>query len=105
MQRDLVNPIGDLFDAAVRHRTIRLDCPRCRRVAIFDGHAVWWLFQQRRWPSELRVVHNRFYCSTCRREHGTRVRPRLSLSNQDPTSDALIMPDIREWKRALTRRR
>jgi len=103
--RDLVNPIADLFDAAVRHRTIRLDCPRCKRVAIFDPHAVWWLFERKRWPGGLRDVGRHFYCSHCRNRAELRVRPQVSLSEQHPTSLAMAMPDEREWKRALSRRR
>lgn len=105
MRRELVNPIQDLFDAAARHHTIRLDCPRCKRVVIYDGHAVWWLFERKQWPDRLRDVGRHFYCSTCRKRAAERVRPRVSLSEQDPTSLAMAMPDEREWNRALSRRR
>ena len=29
MSRELVNPIRDLFDAAVRHETIKVSCLQC----------------------------------------------------------------------------
>jgi len=105
VERDLVNPIVDLFDAAARHRTIRLDCPRCQRVVIYDGHAVWWLFERKGWSSRLRLAARHFYGATCRRRRAETIRPRVSLSEQDPTSQSLAMPDEREWKRALHRRR
>ena len=52
MRRELVNPIRDLFDAAVRHETIKVSC-QCGNVGIFDPHALWYLFERRGWNDRL----------------------------------------------------
>ncbi|MGF7150093.1 hypothetical protein FHS96_003751 [Sphingomonas zeicaulis] len=93
-----------MFDAAVRHRTIRLECPRCRRVAVYDPHAIWWLFERRHWPGGLRVVGRHFHCRQCREQSGERVRPRVSASRDAPTHE-LPMPSLQQWHQALRRHR
>ena len=37
-----VHPLRDLFDAAVRHKTVRLTCVRCRHANSFSAAALWW---------------------------------------------------------------
>ena len=64
MSRELVNPIRDLFDAAVRHNTIKVSC-RCGNVGIFDPHALWWLFERRGWNDRLGDVQRRMRCLQC----------------------------------------
>ena len=54
--RELVNPIADLFDAAVRHMTVQLRCPRCGWTAHFDPHAMWWLFDRKGWDDRISQV-------------------------------------------------
>ena len=105
MSRDLVNPIVDLLDAAIRHRNVRLDCPQCRRVVILNGAAAWWLFERKRWAMKLSAVAIRFHCSACLRRRGERFRPRVCLVEQEADLDTLPLPDGREWKRALNGRR
>jgi hypothetical protein len=99
-------PLRDLFDAAVRHRSIRLSCRKCRHVRVFDAHGLWWLFHRRGWPDRFRDVRRRCVCSLCLARTGAKVRdPALALVEAAPTGAPLPMPAQAEWKRALSRRR
>jgi hypothetical protein len=40
-------PLRDLFDAAVRRKSIKLARVKYRHVCIFDSHAVEWRFHKR----------------------------------------------------------
>lgn len=99
-------PLRDLFDAAVRHRSIRLSCRACGHVRVYDGHALWWFFHRRQWPDRFRDVQRRGVCTACLERLGLKVRnPRLELVEEEPTGDALPMPTAADWKRELRRRR
>lgn len=103
MSRELVNPIRDLFDAAVRHSTIMVSC-RCGNVGIFDPHALWWLFERRGWNDRLGDVQRRMRCLQCYVAKRKRTPATMELTSENPTRQ-LPMPDISEWKRQLRRRR
>ena len=103
MSRELVNPIRDLFDAAVRHNTIKVSC-RCGNVGIFDPHALWWLFERRGWNDRLGDVQRRMRCLQCYAAKRKRTPAAIELSNENHTRQ-LPMPDVSEWKRQLRRRR
>jgi len=103
MSRELVNPIRDLFDAAVRHNTIKVSC-KCGNVGIFDPHALWYLFERRGWRDHLPEVRKRMRCLQCLYAKRPRTLATLDLCRDNPTRQ-LRMPDIHEWKRQLRRRR
>ena len=42
-----VHPLRDLFDAAVRHKSVKLTCTRCGHAKIFSALALWWLFERK----------------------------------------------------------
>jgi len=86
-----------LFEAAAFHRTIKARCS-CGREAVFHAAALWWLFQQRRWPAHLDYVPDRLRCTGCGRRGISIVAGRDA-----PTVTSLPMPDGREWKRAVSR--
>lgn len=102
--RDTVNPVSNLFDAASHRRNIRLSCPRCVHSEVYHSAALWKLFVRNGWSDELRFVACRFYCPTCKREHGLKIKPVMALVDEDQTI-ALPLPDRAEWKRAISRRR
>lgn len=87
-----------LFEAAAFHKTIKVRCPSCKREAVFHAAALWWLFQQRRWPAHLDYVPERLRCTGC----GRRGVP-IVVGRDVPTVTRLPMPDEREWKRAVSR--
>jgi hypothetical protein len=99
-RRELANPIRDLFDAAVRHYTIKLTCTRCRHQRIFDPHALWYHFHKRGRPDWLPDVREKCRCTSC----GAR-RPTLDLVREPPTDETLPMPSETVWKKELRRRR
>lgn len=100
------NPLRDLFDAAARHRAIKLTCRRCGHVRIFDPHALWWLFKRKGWNDRLSEIQARCWCYPCWRKTGDRVRrPRLELVTDAPTGAPLPMPEERHWKQEMRRRR
>ena len=103
MRRDLAKPIRDLFDAAVRHRTIKVSCA-CGNVGIFDPHALWWLFERKGWNDRLTAVSQRMRCLQCYAAKRKRTLAALELTSAAHTRQ-LPMPDIIEWKRQLRRRR
>lgn len=99
-------PLRDLFDAAVRHKAIKLTCLKCRHASVFDSHALWWLFHQRGWHDRFHEVQRRCVCTVCWYRDGLRVRhPTLELVNEPPTEARLPLPPELEWKRELRRRR
>ncbi len=61
MSRELVNPISDLFDAAVQPKNGQ-GIVQVRNVGIFDPHALWWLFERRGWNDRLEEVQRRMRC-------------------------------------------
>lgn len=86
-----------LFEAAAFHRTIKARCS-CGREAVFHAAALWWLFQQKRWPAHLGHVPERLRCTGCGRRGVS-----ISAGRDAPTVTSLPMPDDREWKRAVSR--
>jgi hypothetical protein len=98
--RDKVNPLKELFDAAAQGYAIRLTCRGCRRSRVLNAHAVWYLFERRRWLDGLRDVPRRFRCSDCGRK-GPQVEP----VHEEPNDTKLPMPHESDWKRELRRRR
>ena len=103
MSRQLANPISDLFDAAVRHRTIKASC-QCGNVGIFDPHALWYLFERKGWNDKLPAVRKRMRCLQCYAAKRKRTLAALELCDENHTRQ-LPMPQISEWKRQLRRRR
>lgn len=99
-------PLRDLFDAAVRVRTVRLTCARCGHGAAFSSHALWWHFHRKGWVDTLREVRRRCLCVMCLHRHGAKVRdPELELVDDAPTDNSLPMPSELDWKREVRRRR
>jgi hypothetical protein len=99
-------PLRDLYDAAVRHKAIKLTCRRCRRVTIFDGHALWWLFHRNGWQDRFAQVQRRCLCLMCLHRLGEKVRnPDLEPVDEAPTDTSLPLPSEFEWKREQRRRR
>ena len=103
MSRTLANPITTIFDAAVRHRTIKVTCT-CGNVGIFDPHALWYLFQQKNWSERLPDVRKRMRCLQCYFAKRKRALAMLEVSDNSHTRQ-LPMPPISEWTRELRRRR
>ena len=99
-------PLRDLFDAAVRGRSIRLTCPRCGHSAVLSSHALWWLFHRKGWIDTFAAVRKRCLCLLCLHRRGRKVRdPELELVDEAPTDTILPMPSELDWKRELRRRR
>lgn len=99
-------PLRDLFDAAVRQRSVRLTCKRCSHETVYASAALWWLFEKKGWQDRLRDVPRRFYCRLCQMRYGQRVRmPKLELVSDPPTATDLPLPSELDWKRELRRRR
>lgn len=99
-------PLHDLFDAAVRGRSVRLTCGRCGHGAVFDSHALWWLFHRKGWSDTFREVRRRCLCLMCLHRLGLKVRdPRFELVDEPPTDSSLPMPTELDWKREMRRRR
>jgi hypothetical protein len=101
-----LHPLSDLFDAAVRHKTVKLTCGRCRHANSFSAAALWWLFQRRGWKDEFAAVRRRCVCLHCWRRHGFKIRsPRFELVDEPPLDVSLPLPGELDWKRELRRRR
>lgn len=99
-------PLRDLWDAAVRHRNVRLTCTKCRHTIVFDGVALWWLFQRKGWQDRFDQVQKRCICLLCLHERGSKIRyPEFELVKEPPTETRLPMPSEIEWKREMRRRR
>ncbi len=99
-------PLRDLFDAAVRHRGIKLTCRRCGHEKIFNAHALWWHFHKKGWKDRFHEVERRCVCTVCWYRGGHRVRhPDLELVEEVPCDARLPMPPELEWKRECRRRR
>jgi hypothetical protein len=99
-------PLRDLFDAAVRHYSIKLTCGRCSRVTIYHAAALWWLFEQKGWADRFSDVQKRCLCLMCFHRGRIKVRfPTLELTRDPPTDTSLPMPTELDWKRELRRKR
>lgn len=101
-----LHPLRDLFDAAVRKRSVRLTCRRCRHVQILSAAALWWLFHRKGWKDRFGDVRRRCVCHPCWRRHGEKIRnPDLELVDEPPRDVSLPLPSELDWKRELRRRR
>jgi hypothetical protein len=99
-------PLRDLFDVAVRSRSVRLTCARCGHGNVFSSHALWWLFRRKGWVDSLREVRRRCLCIMCLHRRGLKVRdPELEPVDDEPTDTSLPMPSELDWKREVRRRR
>lgn len=106
MPRDLVNPLRDLFDAAVRQYATKLACKTCGHTHVFDPHAIWWMFQRAGWSDFLRDVPFRFWCAKCAINRRQKIKyPALELVHEEATGEQPRMPSSEVWKRELRRRR
>ena len=99
-------PLRDLFDAAVRRRTVQLTCRRCRHMNSYPSAALWWLFHRKGWPDRFDAVAHRFVCRLCIMRFHQKVRdPRLELTKDEPLDKSFPMPSELDWKQELRRRR
>jgi hypothetical protein len=99
-------PLRDLFDAAVRGRSVRVTCRLCGRSAVFSSHALWWLFRRKGWRDGFEDVRRRCLCLLCLHRSGRKVRgPELELVSDGPTDTSLPLPPELDWKREVRRRR
>ena len=95
-----VNPVRELFDAALQHYAIRATCRRCPNIGVFHAAGLWYRFERKGWNDRLREVPRRLRCAQC----GNRG-PKLELVTHEAITVPLPLPDDREWKRATSRRR
>ena len=99
-------PLRDLWDAAIRHKTVRLTCPRCRHVAMLSASSLWYLFHRNGWKDWFADVRRRCVCLICLQRRGLKIRnARLELVDDPPTEKRLPEPPEPEWKREMRRRR
>jgi len=102
--RDGLKHATHIFEAAAWQYAIKVRCTACGHSAIFDPHALWWLFQRRGWDDRLTEASKRFYCSACLSKKQCRVhRAQIDLIRETVTVHGLAMPDEASWKRALNR--
>ena len=94
------NPVRDLFDAALQHYNIGAVCRRCPHRSILSAAGLWYLFERRNWPDRIGEARRRLRCTSC----GSRDAA-IELVTGKPTLQSLELPDDREWKRAVSRRR
>jgi hypothetical protein len=99
-------PLRDLFDAAVRGRSVRLTCRECGHSAVLSSHALWWLFHRKGWRDGLADARGRCICLMCLHRRRRKVRnPKFELVLDPPTDASLPMPPEMAWKREVRRRR
>lgn len=99
-------PLRNLWDAAVRQSSIKLECWSCHHVTIRHAHALWWHFEQKGWPDSFKELQKRCVCIPCRTERRQIIRnPKLELVHEEVTNEPLPLPSAQEWKRALARHR
>jgi hypothetical protein len=101
-----IYPLRDLFDAAVRGRSVKLTCRECGHCIVFSSHALWWLFHAKGWRDTFDDVRRRCLCLMCLHRRRRKVRnPELELVEDGPTDTSLAMPSEMDWKREVRRRR
>ena len=102
--RTEVNPLCDLFDAAVRGYTVKLTCRACRHGRVFNARALWWLFHRNGWNDRYPHVRTRCVCGRCHARTGRKIRqPQLELVYDEPTGELLPTPPEHEWKAMMRR--
>jgi hypothetical protein len=85
-----------IFEAAAWKHSIKAEC-LCPHWAVFDPHALWWLFHRKGWSDHFQDAAPRFRCTLC-----SRRRARLYLVREE-TTRPLPMPSETDWKRAVAR--
>lgn len=100
--RDSANPIWNLFDAALQHVNIRVECTCCPNTAVINAAGLWWHFHQKEWAESIRTSRDRIYCRKCRSQSGRKIRPRVSVT-EEPVTRFLTEPTELEWKQACRR--
>ena len=99
-------PLRDLFDAAVRGRSVRLTCRECGHSTVLSSHALWWLFRRKGWRDTFADVRRRCVCLMCLHRRRRQVRnPGFELVLDPPTDSSLPLPSEIDWQRELRRRR
>ena len=94
-----------LEECALHKRTVRATCPSCGRVRVFDAVALWWLFKKRGWDQQVPgAVRVRLRCEACG-DGGSRIRPRLEITREQPTGPQPPFPTSSEWRRIVSRYR
>jgi hypothetical protein len=86
-----------LFEAAAWHLAIVAICRRCAHESVFHPHALWWLFQSKRWDDHFSSVTKRLKCTKC----GAGAFMTWNR-NREPTV-TLPLPSQHEWKRAVAK--
>ncbi len=89
-----------VFECAAFQYTIRAMCRGCGHSNVFQPHALWWKFRNKRWDDRLAVAGQRFRCLRC-----ARGPVELKACHDPVTLDKLPLPDMGEWKRAINRLR
>lgn len=99
-------PLRDLWDAAIRHRTVRLTCAKCGHVSMLSASSLWYLFHRNGWKEWFADVRRRCVCIACLERRGVKIRnPSLELVDDSPTDFPLPEPPEPEWKKEMRRRR
>jgi hypothetical protein len=72
--RDGLKEATQIFEAAAWQYAIKITCQACGHSAVFDAHALWWLFERKGWDDGFEDARKRFYCSACLAQKQCRVR-------------------------------
>lgn len=100
------HPTRTLKELALHRWNLKVSCHSCPHARVFQGHELWWLFEQRRWDDSLELIARRFWCSQCFMRSPKKVRfPRCEKTKDEPTGDPLPEPDERAWKKVVSRYR
>ncbi len=103
--REQYRGYSTITDCALFHGNVAVHCPSCGHQAVFDGHALWWLFKRKGWDDRLRAAARRFRCTRCWHEQRRRKRPLDVVVTEAPATSELPMPHERTWKRLVSRQR
>jgi hypothetical protein len=103
--RDGLREATCIFEAAAWKYSVKVECGRCRQVAYFHAHGLWWRFEQKGWNDDFREAGQKLYCSACWKRTRRKVRPWLIETSNRPPTITLKLPEEREWKRAISRYR
>lgn len=93
-----------IFEAAHWGYTVKVEC-RCRRVGLFEAHGLWWKFHRKGWTDDFRDAIRCFYCTSCSKRYGRKVRPVSIETTREPPRIKFPPSDEREWKKAVSRHR
>ena len=96
-------PVADcLMEAAAWRKTVKIAC-KCGHAALFQPHALWWLYERRGGNPSFREMQRRYFCSHCYQRTRRKVRPIISAFGDEEPTVALPLPPEEEWKRAQQR--